>query len=136
MADFQTFNVRDALLKRDAVIADDAVTESLDLGELTERGSRLEDYEIGIFAEEAPNAAFPAGTGAEFSLEFSDDLEFTDPDIFSCNRWTQAGSVAGTKSLEAFFRTPTKCPRYVRVKAATSGETQVTTARFGLEIFG
>ncbi len=136
MSHSQTHQTRDALLIRKAVIADNAVTDSLDLGELTDRGSRFEEYEIGIFAEESDKTAFPAGTSAEFSLEFSDDLGFADPEIYTCNRWSQSGSVSGTKMLEAFFRAPLKCPRYVRVRATTSGEiTAPSTVMFGFEIF-
>ncbi len=60
------FRIRDALLKRTAVIADDAVTESLNLGELTEHGSRLEDYEVSIFAEADNNGSFPPDTADSY----------------------------------------------------------------------
>jgi hypothetical protein len=133
---FEPYQVRDALLQKEASIANNNVTEYIDLGELTERGARLEIYELGLWAQESATAAFPATTGAAFQFEFSDDIAFTSPDIYTCNKWVQTGSANGTDAIEARFRVPTKCPRYVRAKVKTSGTTGTITAKFGFEIFG
>jgi hypothetical protein len=136
MSNFQPYNISDALLRKEEVIDDDAVTEFIDLGELTERGARLEIFELGLFAEKSEADAFPADTEVNFSLEFSDDENFSDPDIYICNRWLQTGSVSGTDEMDARFRVPTQCPRYVRLKAETVGSTGTITAKFGFDVFG
>jgi hypothetical protein len=133
---FEAYKLQDALLQKEAVIADNAVTEYIDLGEITERGARLSIYELRLWAAESTVAALPAASGVTLQVEFSADTDFTDPDNYFCNRWVQTGSAAGASEIEARFRVPTQCPRYVRVKASVTGTPGTITAKFGFEVLG
>jgi hypothetical protein len=133
----QTYRVQDALLTKQAVIANGAVTAPLDLGELTGNGARLEEYELRISAEASTSAALPANTSVVYTLEFSAADSMTDPVSFTCSAWKQTGSANGADEAEFRFRLPTNlAERYVRVKAAVTGTPGTITAKFGLELLG
>jgi hypothetical protein len=135
MSDFPAYNTRDALLIREATFSSN-ITPSLDLGEITERGVRLEEYELRIFSQELKVGALPASTSVTFKLDFSTDTSFSDAETYTCNRWKQTGSASGADAAEWRFRVPTQCPRYVRVGVTTAGSTgsDLSAAKYGFEL--
>ncbi|MDR2644048.1 MAG: hypothetical protein LBC74_14805 [Planctomycetaceae bacterium] len=133
---YSSYRVRDVLLQREKVLAATAATDPIDLGILTANGSRLEEYEIRLWAEASLVAVLPANKSATYTIQFADTPDFeADVDEYTSNLWKQTGSADGAPEMEAFFRVPTKTKRYVRLNGVTNSA-GTPTARFGFEILG
>jgi hypothetical protein len=142
MAYSTTYRVRDALLQREAVLGGDVKTDPIDLGALTNAGSRLEEYELRLWADASPVSFIGDTNEIHYILQFSNDKEFANDDDsiekYICNKWIQTGTADGAEAMENLFRVPTKCPRYVRLVAqgGQSAGNPNGEYKFGLEVLG
>jgi hypothetical protein len=152
---YQTYSNRDLLLQRERIIdfsAEILVTEPIDLGQLSERGVRLEQSELHLWIDEFASEDFDGSQHTTPILTlylllsdiFSNSLLINSDLIrYQCNLWTvrseynneQEGNVLKpTQRLDAFFRTPIQCPQYVQVLLIGNAPLLNPNKKFGLEV--
>ena len=121
-----SYGQRDALLKRLGEFPSAAgatYTEAIDLGDIGQRGVRIDPFELVVEAPALTAAQLPAGAALAYSLQFSDSEDFSgDVETWTPGaRWKQTGSAAGAEAVAVRFRVRTDELRYVRAKCDRTG---------------
>jgi hypothetical protein len=135
-----SFSQRDALLivKGDySSAAGTSYSKVFDLGEISERGVRIDPFEILISAPALTATNLPASNALSYSLQFSDTAGFLEDvtEVSAGTEWSQTGSASGTDALQKRFRIASNGKRYVRVKCVRTGTGgNLTDLNFAAEI--
>jgi hypothetical protein len=120
-----TYNQRDALLKKLGVFptaAGTTYTEAHDLGDIGQRGVRIDPFELVIEAPALTATQLPAGADLAYSFQFCDVEDFSDNvETVEVTEWKQTGSTSGAGAFEARFRVATDGRRFVRAKCVRTG---------------
>ncbi len=122
-----TYQQRDRLLQKEAAFPAAGATvktDAFDLGPITHLGYRNRNMEFEFSSPELTKTELPPGMTLKFSLEFSDDPDFTKGvAVFYCNEWVQTGTNAGTEGIVRRFRVSTDSKRYARLTCKNVGGT-------------
>ena len=120
-----TLNQRDALLKRKGefpTAAGSTYTGAHDLGDIAQRGVRIDPFELVIEAPALTATQLPVGTSVTYSLQFCDTEDFADNvEEVNVGIWKQTGSANGAEAIETRFRVATDGRRFVRAKCVRTG---------------
>jgi len=119
------FGVRDANFKKTKALPDGAVsvqTAGMDLGALSGRGARLEEFELLITAPALTTAELPDTKTMKYDVQCDGDVNFGSPKTIAKEVLVQTGAGgAGAAAATARFRLPSDVEQYVRVQATNSG---------------
>jgi hypothetical protein len=133
-----SLNQKDALLIKKTSLPSATGTvysEAFDLGDIGERGVRIDPFELLLTTETKTAVQLPAGSVNTFSYQFSDDAEFsTNLNEISGTAWKQTGSADGALPYEQRFRPSTDAQRFVRVQCVTTGTASQTGQSFEFSI--
>jgi len=134
-----SYNLKDALLIRETNFPAGAGTvhsEAFDLESIGERGVRIDPFELLVVAPEATAAQLPNGATNTFSLQFSDNPDFTGnvTEWSAGTAWRQNGSATGAAEFERRYRVETDAQRYVRARCVVAGTAVQTGRRFQFAI--